>query len=566
MRRLCQLNFALLLGAFLCAASDVVWAESGVLVVHVEDVHGHPISGVQITTKGDGGSPITDDKGTARITLAKDTKEKSWVSLQIVKSPPHRDFEMVSPWDHRAVVPSFENESDNFVEVVVMQRGDLDALKSSTVLAALTAQINKANAPVAQKSYIVSLGDTLTTSDSLAVNQDGSHSVKENGERAAEQQTKAALAVVASNFGIAPDEVDKAIRAWGARTTDPYEAGLAALYERNYPKASAQLADSLRVREGKLAGDQEAVAGTAFFLGLSLYQEGKYRESATVFQRCLQFRPDDGTVLNDLAQSLFEAGDYADAEPLSRRAVAIKEKTLGPDDPSVAASINNLASLLRAEGHYADAEVLYRRALAIREKALGPDSPDVAGSLSNLASLLEATGYYEEAELLFGRALGIWEKASGPDSPDVAKCLNNLAELLLAEGKYAGADPLYRRALAIQEKTLGPDHPEVATTLDNLGSLLRAKGDYAGAEPLQHRALEIYEKRLGPNHPEVAIALNNLALLLCAEGDCAGAVPLLRRALAIDEKVLGPDHPTTKRHRSNLQAIIGEESAKKTEK
>ena len=36
---------------------------------------------------------------------------------------------------------------------------------------------------------------------------------------------------------------------------------------------------------------------------------------------------------------------------------------------------------------YADAEPLYERALAIREKALGPDHPDVATSLNNLAGL-----------------------------------------------------------------------------------------------------------------------------------------------------------------------------------
>ena len=40
-----------------------------------------------------------------------------------------------------------------------------------------------------------------------------------------------------------------------------------------------------------------------------------------------------------------------------------------------------------ATGRYAEAEPLYERALAIREKALGPDHPDVATSLNNLAVL-----------------------------------------------------------------------------------------------------------------------------------------------------------------------------------
>ena len=38
---------------------------------------------------------------------------------------------------------------------------------------------------------------------------------------------------------------------------------------------------------------------------------------------------------------------------------------------------------LRAQGNYAEAEPLYQRALAIREKALGPEHPDTAASLNN---------------------------------------------------------------------------------------------------------------------------------------------------------------------------------------
>ena len=38
-------------------------------------------------------------------------------------------------------------------------------------------------------------------------------------------------------------------------------------------------------------------------------------------------------------------------------------------------------------GRYADAEPLYRRSLEIREKQLGRDHPDVADSLNNLAGL-----------------------------------------------------------------------------------------------------------------------------------------------------------------------------------
>ena len=80
-------------------------------------------------------------------------------------------------------------------------------------------------------------------------------------------------------------------------------------------------------------------------------------------------------------------GDYAAAEPLYRRALAIAEKTLGPDHPNTAMSLDNLAGLLASKGDYAAAEPLYRRALGIAEKALGPDHPTTRTIRENLDGL-----------------------------------------------------------------------------------------------------------------------------------------------------------------------------------
>ncbi len=76
---------------------------------------------------------------------------------------------------------------------------------------------------------------------------------------------------------------------------------------------------------------------------------------------------------------------YAQAEPLYQRALAIDEKALGPEHPAVATGLNNLALLYYAEGKYTEAEPLFRRALAIAEKALGPEHPQVATSLNSRA-------------------------------------------------------------------------------------------------------------------------------------------------------------------------------------
>ena len=54
-------------------------------------------------------------------------------------------------------------------------------------------------------------------------------------------------------------------------------------------------------------------------------------------------------------------GRYAEAEPLYKRSLAIKEKALGPDHLQVAAALNELARLHETRQQYAEAAPLYRR-------------------------------------------------------------------------------------------------------------------------------------------------------------------------------------------------------------
>ncbi|MCL4262588.1 MAG: tetratricopeptide repeat protein [Anaerolineae bacterium] len=259
-----------------------------------------------------------------------------------------------------------------------------------------------------------------------------------------------------------------------------------------------------------------------------------------------------GYLWNQAGFYLHHRAVYTQAGDCYRRALAIDEKALGPDHPTVATRLNNLGMLLKDEGDLAGARPYLERALAIDEKALGPDHPEVAIRLNNLGMLLQAEGDLTGARPYLERALAIDEKALGPDHPEVAIRLNNLGMLLQAEGDLTGARPYLERALAIWEKALGSDHPQVAIGSSNLGTLMQDEGDLAGARPYLERALAIDERAYGPDHPEVATDLNNLGILMQDEGDLAGARVHLERALAICEARLGPEHPHTRTTRHNL--------------
>jgi tetratricopeptide (TPR) repeat protein len=329
-------------------------------------------------------------------------------------------------------------------------------------------------------------------------------------------------------------EVAAARREGGAR--EEALRALVAAVAAVYPKA---VFDDPKTwpRGRRLDGLALALAG-----GDAAPPEGAEEKSAELLNRLASFRH------GPLAA-------YAQARQLFERALALYEKTLGPENPGTAASLNNLALLLCDQGDLAEARPLFERALAIKEKALGPEHPDTAASLNNLANLLESQGDYARARPLFERALAIRAKLFGPEHHNTAISLNNLAGLLDSQGDYAGARPLYEQALAIFEKALGEEHPITATNLNNLASVLKDQGDLAGARPLFERALTFREKALGPEHPDTAQSLNNLAVLLRTH-DLAGARPLYKRALAISEKVLGPEHPYTNTTRTNLAQLL----------
>ena len=145
-----------------------------------------------------------------------------------------------------------------------------------------------------------------------------------------------------------------------------------------------------------------------------------------------------------------EQNQHAKALKLYTLAIEEAEK-FGPTDPRLALSLNNLAMVYCAQSEYAKAEPLYKRSLAIDEKALGPDHPSVARDLNNLAELYRTQGDYAKAEPLYKRSLAIREKALGPDHLDVATSLENYAALLKATKREAEAEKLEKLAAAIRK-------------------------------------------------------------------------------------------------------------------
>jgi tetratricopeptide (TPR) repeat protein len=236
---------------------------------------------------------------------------------------------------------------------------------------------------------------------------------------------------------------------------------------------------------------------------------------------------------------------YSNAELLYLRALAIREKQLGPEHPDTALILFDLATHYQYQSKYAEAEPLFQRALVIREKHLGAEHPDIVRSLIGLGYLYRDQGKYSMAEPLYQHALSIYERQLGPEHPDTAGVLVLLAALYKDQGKYAEAESLFQRALPIQKKNLGEEHFSVATILSHMAALYRQQGKYTEAEALLKQVLSNREQQFGSEHPHTAHTLNRLALIYQHQGKYAEAESLFQRALFIYNQWLGPQNPET---------------------
>jgi len=236
---------------------------------------------------------------------------------------------------------------------------------------------------------------------------------------------------------------------------------LAVLY---YEKGDYARAEPLYLRalniSVKVQGADPEVAQVLNNLGRLYSAKGDYTRAEPLFRRALAIQeralgPQDrdiATTLNHLAALYMAKGD-SDAIVFLSRAVAILEK-LDPQHPDFAETLFNLGVLLYQRGDYAHAEPLYLRSLAIQEKAFGPEHLRVATTLSNLANLYCAKGDYARAEPLYLRALAIRVRTVGPEHPSVAMVFGDLSAYYLAKGDYPRAVQNCQRWLEIGEHNL----------------------------------------------------------------------------------------------------------------
>ena len=295
--------------------------------------------------------------------------------------------------------------------------------------------------------------------------------------------------------------------------------------------------------------------------GRRRYEAGDFADAEPLARRALELRPRSGPAgpraeaLQLVAEIAFSQGRYPEAQDVATEARDLR--TAGSPE-EIAETDNLLGIIALARGDAAGARPLLERGLAAREAALGRDAADTIESLNNLAAALAREGRIDEAIALNRDSLDRCGRAFDEPHRALAVTLNALAvKLDRSEATRAEAGELYARALVVAEAALGPEHPMVATLLANRATQLLNAGDPEAARPFVARSVDLHERRHGPSHPNTATALLNAVELARVDGDPATARVLVERALAIRLAVFGPTDLRTRQLIVRLLTILG---------
>ena len=260
------------------------------------------------------------------------------------------------------------------------------------------------------------------------------------------------------------------------------------------------------------------------------------------------WHPGLATSLTNLALQRTLAADPSGGKPLLERALAIRERAFGPDDLSVAATLGSLAGVLMTLRDDAGAKAVLERTLAIREARHGAAHVETIRTLFKIAIFYAETSDFVGARRHYERALSLAEQVLGARHPMVFDIRLRLA-IVFSEGlgDYAASARLNEQLVAEAGQAFSPTDPRLTVALHNLAQDRRDLGDYIAARELAERSLAIAERRFGPKHPEVADSLHTLATVLAAQGAYGEALQAFERATLINEEVRRPLNPEVAR-------------------
>ncbi|HZI11632.1 MAG TPA: serine/threonine-protein kinase [Myxococcus sp.] len=286
--------------------------------------------------------------------------------------------------------------------------------------------------------------------------------------------------------------------------------------------------------EGKLANHEGILAVREGKLELA---DGFYTRAVALRERTLgPNHVETAKALNNLGYTRNRQGRYAEVIPLCQRALAIYEERLGKEHPLLAQVFGNLAIAEKEQGHYPEALTWTQRSYELRKASLGPDNRQTLLMLNDLGSIYETMGEPDKALALHGQALEGMRRVFGADSAEAIEALRALANAEERLGRTEEALAHYREGVELQKKALPPEDMALHTMEEDVGRVLTEfRKKHREAIPYLRMALSRKARALGAEHPNTITARTTLGAALLDMGKAPQALEELEKAAKLME-------------------------------
>ncbi len=228
------------------------------------------------------------------------------------------------------------------------------------------------------------------------------------------------------------------------------------------------------------SGESSRERGTLLYhLGWLEHLEKNEEEADLLYQEACDIlgtelgddHPEYASCLSDWAKVLASMKKFELSRGKVDQALAIRRQVFQEGHPEVAISLTDLGWLHWQAGDFPSSLSAYQAAWVMRDKYLGPADPSTLDSLESIAFVQERSGRIDEAEALLRGVVDAARQAPGSGRSLVIRKLYGLSSFQIRQGRITEAKGNLREALdSISDRTESPH--AVATISYDLATLM----------------------------------------------------------------------------------------------
>ena len=201
---------------------------------------------------------------------------------------------------------------------------------------------------------------------------------------------------------------------------------------------------------------------------------------------------------------VFEAVSNTPAYDKKKKALEIRQETIGEEHPDFAISLIHFANLLEKMCNFPTALDYLKKAVVILTKHYGNFNKSLIMPYFSLSKIYKELGDLEKAEEIAEILVKLAHEFFGENHPQTGQIIGLLGSISEEKGDLPQAINFYRKSVKIQLKFFEESHSSVINTYESLAGCLWKTSELEKALEIYEKMLIIKKKKTGETDEELA--------------------------------------------------------------